>query len=109
MFKYISLIAFCLAATPTYAGELVAFEGGSIDVGSFHGVIFYVLEPEGYHVIASIADGEAGLPVRFEATLAELQKLSISVPGKLGEQSHVIEISRAGGKLVVVRSPQLSA
>src|SRR6188472_2001480 len=100
MFKYIFVVAFCLTATPIHAGELVPFEGGSIEVGSFRGVVFYTLEPAGYHVIATIAQGEAGLPVRFEATLTELQKLSISVPGKLGEQSQIVDISRAGGKLV---------
>ena len=46
-------------------------------------------------------DGEAGSPLRFEATLAEGQKLSISVPGNLGEKSHVVDISRDAGKLVI--------
>ncbi len=97
MFRYISLAALCLAATPTYAGELNALEGGSIEIGSFHGVVFYTSEPDGYHIVATIADGEAGLPVRFEATLTETQKVSISVPGNLGEQSHVLEFSRTKG------------
>ena len=41
------------------------------------------------------------LPVRFEVTLTETQKLSISVPGKLGEQSQVLEMSHVGTKLVI--------
>ena len=52
-------------------------------------------------MVATFVEGENGLPVRFEASLAEAQKLSISVPGKLGEQSQVLEISRAAGKLLI--------
>ena len=65
------------------------------------GVVYYTSENGGYHVVATIAEGETGLPVRFEATLTETQKMTISVPGKLGEMSHVLEMSGAGGKLVV--------
>ena len=52
-----------------------------------------------YDVVATVAEGETALPVRFEATLAEAQKLTISVPGRMGEKSRSFEISRVGGKL----------
>ena len=99
--KYIFLSALCLAAAPLHAGELVALEAESIDIGGFHGIVYYTSEHDGYRVVATIADGDVGLPVRFEAILTETQKLSISVPGKLNEQSRVLEISRAGDKLVI--------
>jgi hypothetical protein len=101
MFKCLTLAALCLAASPSYAGELFALQAESVDVGSFHGIVFYTSEPDGYRVVATISDGESGVSVRFEATLSETQKLSISVPGKLGEQSEVVEISHGGGKLVI--------
>ncbi|MER8441075.1 hypothetical protein NKH36_08735 [Mesorhizobium sp. M1312] len=61
----------------------------------------YTDENDGYRVIATIADGEAGLPVRFSATLAEGQSTTISVPGKLGEPEQSLELSRSGDKLTV--------
>jgi hypothetical protein len=107
MVKYILLAALCLAAAPVHAGELVSLQAESVDIGSFHGIIYYTSEHDGFRVVATIADGDEGLPVRFEAILTETQKLSISVPGKLNEQSRVLEISRAGDKLVIAR-PQTS-
>jgi hypothetical protein len=104
--RYVSLAALCIAATPVHADELVALQAGTIDVGSFHGIVFYTQEHDGYRVVATISDGEAGLPVRFEATLADGQRLSISVPGNLGEQSQVVQISRDAGMLVVTADPQ---
>ena len=101
MFRFISLAALCLAAAPVHANGLAALQAGTIDVGGFHGIVYYTQEHDGYRVVATISNGETGLPIRFEATLTEGQKLSISVPGNLGEQSQVVQISRATGMLVV--------
>ena len=86
---------------PLQAGELSAMTGESIDLGRFHGVVYYTGEDDGFRVVATIADGEAGLPVRFSATLAENQSATISVPGELGEAGHSLEISRSGDKLTL--------
>lgn len=91
------LAAFGLAASPLHADELPPMAGESIHVGGFHGVLHY----DGYRVVATIAEGEAGVPVRFSATLAEGQSATISVPGKLGEPSQSLAISRSDDKLVV--------
>ena len=101
MRKYISLVALCLTLTPVYGGEITDLQAESIDVGDFHGIVFYTGEKDSYRVVATIAQGEAGLPVRFEATLIETQMITITVPGKLGEISHVIEVARVGNRLVV--------
>jgi hypothetical protein len=47
------------------------------------------------------------MPVRFEGTLADAQKMTISVPGKPGEKDRRIEISRTGGKVMLV-DPELT-
>jgi hypothetical protein len=104
MRKYIGLVAFCLAATSLHAGELPALAGQSIDIGGFHGVVYYTSDHDGYRVITTIAQGEAGLPVRFSATLAENQSVTISVPGKSGEPSQALEISRVGDKLILAKA-----
>lgn len=93
--------AFFLAASPLHAGELSVMAGESVDLGRFHGVVYYTSEDDGYRVVATIADGEAGLPVRFSTMLAEHESVTISVPGKLGEPGHSLEITRSGGKLTL--------
>ncbi|PAP93911.1 hypothetical protein CIT31_20450 [Mesorhizobium wenxiniae] len=100
--------AFFLAASPLHAGELSAMAGESIDLGDFRGVLHYTAENDGYRVIATIADGEAGLPVRFSATLAEGQSATISVPRKLGEPDQSLKISRSGDTLTVTEVGSLS-
>ncbi|MGK6314623.1 hypothetical protein [Neorhizobium sp. DT-125] len=93
-----------LAASQLHAGELSAMAGESIRLGGFHGVFYYTAENDGYRVIATMAEGEAGNPVRFSATLAEGQSATISVPGKSGEPGRSLEISRSGGKLTVTEA-----
>jgi len=105
MNRYIPIAVLCLMFAPAYGGEVGDLQAESIDLGGFRGVVYYTSENGGYHVVATIAEGETGLPVRFEATLTETQKMTISVPGKLGEMSHVLEMSGTGGKLVVA-NPQ---
>jgi hypothetical protein len=99
-----ALAALCLAALalPAHAGELRPLEAGSIELGSFRGVVYYTSLDDGYRVVATLAESE-GLPVRFVGTLTESQTLTISVPGKVGEPDQEIEVSRVGDKLVVSR------
>jgi hypothetical protein len=73
----------------------------SIDLGRFHGVVYYTKEDGGYRVVATIAEGEAGPPVRFSATLADNQSATMSVPGELGEPASILEISRVGDTLAL--------
>lgn len=101
MYRYTVLAALCVTTGYASAGELDPLQGGSIDLGGFQGVVYYTEADNSFRVVTTIAEGEAGLPVRFEATLDEGQSLTISVPGRLDERSQTVEISRAGGKLFV--------
>ena len=101
MHRYMAFAALCLAASPTHAGELVAREAASIEIGGFQGVVYYTNEHDGYRVVATIAAGEAGPPVRFIATLAESQGMTISAPGEIGAHSQELEVLRMDGKLLV--------
>ncbi|TIX82707.1 MAG: hypothetical protein E5V27_12275 [Mesorhizobium sp.] len=94
------VVAFGLAASPLHAGELSAMAGESIRIGGLHGVLYYTNDNDGYRVIATMADGEAGAPVRQSAT--------ISVPGKLGEPDQSLEVSRSGDKLTVTEVGSVS-
>lgn len=98
------LAACWLAASPLHAGELSATAGETIDLGRFQGVVYFTSENDSYRVVATIADGEAGLPVRFSATLADNQSATISVPGKPGEAGHSFEIARSGDKILLTEA-----
>lgn len=106
MNRRVLLVAIGLAVvTPVHAAELVANGAESVALGSFRGVVYYSIAPDGYRLIATIADGEAGSPVRFEATLVDRQRVVISVPRKLGEPSLDIAVSRVGEKVFLLDTP----
>jgi hypothetical protein len=105
MYRYIALAALCMATIPAHSGELGAMKAESIDLGGLLGVVYYTPEEDGYRVVTTIAQGEAGSPVRFVAILTEHQTVAVSVPGNLGESDRIIEISRVGGKLFVSPRP----
>ncbi|TIU77380.1 MAG: hypothetical protein E5W13_15155 [Mesorhizobium sp.] len=102
MFRYTALAALCVVASSASAGELTARQGGSVDLGNFHGVVYFTEADDGYRVVTTMA-GEESLPVRFVATLTEGQAFVISVPGELAGAGQALEISRAQGKLVVAK------
>src|SRR5262249_5155878 len=83
MNTYRSLAQLLLTLSPAHAGEMTELQAASINLAGFEGVVYYTNAADGYHLVATIAEGEAGMPVRFEATLADAQKVTISVPGKL--------------------------
>src|SRR4051794_2826089 len=92
-----------LMSSPLLAGGLSANAGESIRVGGYNGVLYYTNENGGYQITATIAQGEAGTPVRFSATLAEDCPAMISVPGKPGDPAQSLEILGSGGKLKVIK------
>ena len=54
------------------AGEITAVQGGSVDVGTYRGVVYYTEEGKDFRVVTTIASTLDGSePVRFVATLAE--------------------------------------
>jgi hypothetical protein len=101
MHRYIGLAALLAAAVPAHAGEVAAYQAESVRLGSIRGVTYYTEAHGGYRVVTTLADGEAGLPVRFETILADRQSIRISVAGKPGELNRALEILRAADRLVV--------
>jgi hypothetical protein len=95
------------------AGSALAFTGSaqadeastiasrSINLGAVSGVAYYTVEPSGYHVVATLAHGEAGMPVRFEAVLAPGQTMGLSTPGAASVEPASIEIMREGDELLM--------
>ena len=92
------------------AGELTAVQGGSVDVGTYRGVVYYTEEGNDFRVVTTIASTPDGSePVRFVATLAENEHLLISVPGKAGETAQVFDIERFNGMLLLRKGETAAA
>jgi hypothetical protein len=83
------------------ASELAPGAGHSIHLGRFDGSVYYTVEAEGYRVVATLASGTEEAPIRFVATLAAGQGMTISVPQAVGQPALDFEIVRTGDVLVV--------
>ena len=93
--------ALTLASLGTvHANGLRPIEAKSIDLGEVSGVAYYTVEPDGFHVVTTLAQGEAGTPVRIVSVLAPGQRLVLSTP----QQANALEISRTGDSVFVRRA-----
>ncbi len=99
MYRLLALAA-SLIALPAAAGELRDIQGGTVDLGSYQGVVYYTQDGPDFRVVATLA-ADQGTPIRLVATLAANQHLSISVPGKAGEPERSLEIVRSADRLVL--------
>jgi hypothetical protein len=80
-----------------HANGLRPIEGRSVDLGDVSGVAYYTVEPDGFRVVTTLAQGEAGTPIRIVSVLAPGQRVVLSTPHQAG----VLEISRNGNNLLV--------
>jgi hypothetical protein len=81
-------------AGAAHAGELRPTQGQTLDLGGVLGVAYYTVEPDGYHVVATLAEGETGAPVRFEAVLTPGQAVTLSSPA--GESGALRSVEFSG-------------
>ncbi|MGY3696197.1 hypothetical protein ACVIGA_006277 [Bradyrhizobium sp. USDA 3240] len=86
------------------ARGLRPIEAQSIHLGDVSGVAYYTVEPDGYRVVTTLSQGEAGTPVRFVSVLAPGQRALLSTPNQAG----AVEISRNGDSVTVRKSGTLS-
>ena len=91
-------VAFGVASLASaHADGLRPIEGKSIDLGGISGIAFYTVERDGFHVVATLAQGEAGTPIRVVSVLAPGQRVVLSTP----QQAGAIEISRNGDAVLI--------
>lgn len=94
--------AFTLASIgAAHANEIRPVEGRSIDLGNVAGVAYYTVESGGFRIIATLAQGETGTPVRFEAVLAPGQSVVLSTPREAGVAPRAVQISRQNERVLV--------
>ena len=87
-----------------HANGLRPIEGRSIDLGDVSGVVYYTAEPDGFRVVTTLAQGDAGTPIRFVSVLAPGQRVVLSTPH---HQADALEISRNGDMLLVRKANAL--
>lgn len=105
-------VPFAVAAPSTVAiigaaqaDELRPIEGRTINLGEVSGVVYYTVEREGLHVVATLAQGDSGTPVRIEAILAPGQSVVLSTPNDAGVAPETVEIRRRDDRIVVQAAP----
>ncbi|MBR0872529.1 hypothetical protein JQ633_19365 [Bradyrhizobium tropiciagri] len=97
--------AFTLASLgAAHAGGLRPIEGQSIRLGDVTGVAYYTVERDGFRVVTTLAQGEAGTPIRFVSVLAPGQRVVLSTPHNAG----ALEITRDGDNLSVRKAAVVS-
>jgi hypothetical protein len=89
---------------PAHADALRPIDAKSIDLGGVSGVAYYTVERDGFHVVTTLAEGEAGTPIRVVSVLSPGQRVVLSTPA----QAAGIEISREGDRVLVHRSNPVS-
>ena len=109
MTKTIALAAAIVAtATLAQAQTLTVKHASTIDLGSTRGTAFYVDQPNGYHLTATLISGGANGPVRFDTVLADGQSATVSIPGPLGAPAQAVTFVRSADHLDVRETPDLS-
>ena len=101
-------LALVLAAGAAHGEELQPLEGRSLSLGPLTGVAYYVRTEAGYEVVATLAAGEAGTPVRVSVTLLTGQELEISVPNGVGEEATALRFTRIGDMLTMESAAELA-
>jgi hypothetical protein len=101
-------LALVLAAGAAHGEELQPLQGRSLSIGPLTGVAYYVRTAAGYEVVATVAAGEAGTPVRVSVTLLTGQELEISVPNGVGEEATALRIARVADTLTVEGPDELA-
>ncbi len=68
----------------------------SLDLGPLAGVAYYTAEPDGHHVVVTLAPRAAAPASRVEAVLASGQSLTVSTPRQEGAAARTVTITRQG-------------
>ncbi|MDQ6432713.1 hypothetical protein RB623_01435 [Mesorhizobium sp. LHD-90] len=82
-------------------GELKPMHASSIDLGTMTGIAYFTVEPEGYHVVATLIGNDSSDPVRFEAVLVSGQTVKLSTPREVGMPPVMVEISCVADQVVI--------
>lgn len=94
-------LAAILTAGAAQAADVKPMTAKSVVLEDATGVVYYTQEAGGFRVVATMSAAEGAAPVRFVATLADGQAVTVSIPSEAGKAPREIEISRDGDVLTV--------
>jgi hypothetical protein len=98
LFAAVAAIAMTGAAC---AESFKPVQAQKVDLGAFAGVAYYTVEQGGHRLVVTLQAHETGTPVRFAATLAPGQDVTLSVPRKAGESPVELHFVRHGEQIVM--------
>jgi hypothetical protein len=102
------LAATLLVAGSAHADGLKPIEAKSFTLGTTTGIVYYTVQPTGYRVVATLQSGETPTVVRFVATLAPEQSVTLSSPRGVGEPAIEVRLVRHGDQLFVGDASQVA-
>jgi hypothetical protein len=88
-------------AIAAHAEALKPVQARKVDLGSLAGVAYYTVEEDGHRLVVSLKASETDTPLRFVATLAPEQAVTLSVPRGAGEPSFDVHFVRHGEHIEV--------
>jgi hypothetical protein len=94
-----------LASGAAHAETLQPIEGRSIDLGPVAGTAYYTVDKAGFRVVATLAQGENGTPVRIVGILAPGQSLTLGAAGSADTAGRSVAIRRQGDQVLVDTAP----
>jgi hypothetical protein len=84
------------------ADELKPIHALQLDLGGVSGIAYYTVEPDGFHVVATVAqDGKDSTPLRVQSVLDAGQRIEFSTASAIGVPPNTITLERRGDKLIV--------
>ncbi|MBC8130484.1 MAG: hypothetical protein H7Y08_09210 [Rhizobiaceae bacterium] len=89
------------------ADEVAPLAGKAVFLDAASGVVYYTKEADGFRVVATLSASERAAPLRFIATLADGQTITVSVPVEAGKSERALAISRRGETLTVAEAEKL--
>jgi len=103
-----------LLATVSFSGlaqatEMHPMQATSISLGNVSGIAYYSVVGDGFQVVATLAAGEEGVPMRFVTTLADGQAMLVSVPRSADQAPLELEFARLGDSLSVSEGSTITA
>lgn len=84
-----------------HADDIQPVQAKSIDLGVISGSAYYTVEPNGFRVVTTLSQGEAGTPVRLVAVLTPGQSVVLSTPREAGVELVEVEIARVDDTISV--------
>lgn len=96
-----SLLAVLAVSGAAQATEMHPMQATSISLGGAPGVAYYTVVEDGFQVVATLAAGDEGTPMRFLTTLVDGQRMLVSVPQAADQPPVELEFARLGDSLSV--------